>query len=194
MAGKMLFGDPMLNAEFTRSTGTDLVKDAKTVLVIASAPSAVKSQYPSLELDVQDGLTRRLKREGIQVIPPDEVSSWLDDRGGYFDDVNELVPAFEADFIIHVEIDHFTHHEDNSPKLYRGQARGEISAYKVSEYGGQKRALSVFNREFTSVHPKNYAISTDDKSAVVFQKEYLDQVCQDLALRFYRHRLSEEVE
>ena len=99
-----------------------------------------------------------------------------------------------ADYIIYIKLQRYTHHEENSPKLYRGQASGTISAYRISETQGNKRALEVFDREFTSVHPRNYAISADEKSAVVFEKEYLDRICQELAMRFYSHRLSETIE
>ena len=194
MAGKVLFGDPVMNCEFTQSTGTNLVKTRDKVMVVASAPAAVAGRYPSLSLDIQDGVTRRLSRKGIETVNSDDVSSWADDHGGVFEDLDQLATDFDANYIIEVDVHQFRHFEENSTKLYRGHAQADITVYKVSVSEGQSQALPVFSREYTTRYPKNYAVSVDEKSEVVFQKEYLDRVTHEIAMRFYNHRMSEEVE
>jgi len=194
MAGKVLFGDPVVNCEFTQSTGTNLIRTRDTIMVIATAPSVVQSQYPSITLDIQDGVTRRLGRQGISTIKPDDVSSWADDHGGSLEDIDALAADFDANYIIQVEVHNFSHFEENSDKLYRGHIQSDLSVYQVTATDGESRAMPVFTREFTMRYPKNYSVSVDEKSDIVFQKEYLDRVTHQIALRFYNHRVSEEID
>lgn len=194
MAGKMLFGDPMVTSDFQRGTGVNLARTGDRVLLYATAPAAVRSQYPALELDVQEGVAMRLRRAGIQLVDADEINQWMDGRGGRIDDLDQVSEELEADYIVHFDIRQFSHREMNSNALFRGQARGEILVYRAQEVEGQKQALAVYSREFSSIHPKNYAVSAEDRSDVVFQKEYLDRFCKELALKFYSHRMGEEVE
>jgi len=194
MAGKMVFGDPQVNSEFMRSTGVDLGKGKHQVMVIASLPAAVKVSYPSVELDLQDEVARRLKRQGVHTINADEVGAWLDDHGGDWDSVDELAQDFDVDYIIHIRAHKFDHREHNSQDLFRGRAQGDVIGYQVITQGERRRALGVFTREFSSEHPRNFAVSVDEKSEAVFQKEFLDRLSHQLAMRFYNHRMSEEVE
>jgi len=194
MAGKMVFGDPQMNSEFLRSTGVDLGKGKHRVMVVASLPAAVKVSYPSVELDLQDEVTRRLSRQGVQVVNADDVGSWMDDHGGVWDSVDALAQDFDVDYIVHIRAHRFDHKEYNSQDLFRGRAQGDVIAYQVVSQGERRRALGVFTREFSSEHPRNFAVSVDEKSESVFQKEFLDHLSHELAMRFYSHRMSEEIE
>jgi hypothetical protein len=194
MAGKMVFGDPQVNSEFMRSTGIDLGKGKHQVMVIATLPAAVKVSYPSVELDLQDEVGRRLKRQGVRTVDADDVGTWLDDHGGAWDSVDALAQDFDVDYIIHIRAHKFDHRENNSPDLFRGRAQGDVIVYQVISQGERRRALGVFTREFSSEHPRNFAVSVDEKSETVFQKEYLSRLSHELAMRFYSHRMSEEIE
>ena len=193
MAGKMIFGDPKMPCAFRSATHVDLVKDAKRILVVCSTPEAIKSEWTSLNVDLLDGVTRRLKTQGIDVVNPDDVATWLDDNGGTFDHPTELAEKFNVDYIIHLDIERFTFFEENSPTLYRGRTRGNVIAYAVQKVNGQKTARHVFEREFNSEYPEQYPIAAESMSDKVFQKQYLDRVCAQVTFVFYDHRLSEEI-
>src|SRR5690606_36217545 len=85
MAGKMIFGDPVMPCAFTNMTRVDLAKEGKTVVVVCSTPEAVKSDFPSLNIDLLDGVARQLNRREIKVVSPDDVAAWMDDNGGRWD-------------------------------------------------------------------------------------------------------------
>ena len=89
MAGKALLGDPKTPSEFRNRTGTDLTKGDKTLLVIVQTPQGVETELPSLDLDLIDSITRRLKLHGVKVIEPDRVAKWIDTNGGRFDHPTE---------------------------------------------------------------------------------------------------------
>ena len=74
----MIWGDPKMPSEFRQKTGINLTKTEKRLLIVCSTPEAVKSEIPSLDLDLIDEITRRLGRNRIQVVNPDKVAKWVD--------------------------------------------------------------------------------------------------------------------
>ena len=193
MAGKMLFGDPLTPCAFTGQTGVDLAKEGKRVIVLCSTPDAVRSDFPSLEVDLLDGVARQLKRRDIAIVSPDEVASWLDDHGGRWDDPSEMAEHFHADYVVHIDLDRFTYKEENSPDLFRGRALGNVIAYQAVRNADGTRARRIFEREFTSEYPTHHPVSVTTVSARNFRKQYLDRVTGEIAHMFYNHRFSEEI-
>ncbi|WP_417393047.1 hypothetical protein [Gimesia sp.] len=193
MAGKMFFGDPLLTCEFTRQTKIDLIEEQKKVLVVCSTPESIRSDYPSLNYDLLEQVTYRLRRENIKVMDTGEVATWLDDNGGVWNDVDELAENFEVDYIIHVDIDEFDYREPNSPNLLRGKAYGHISAYEVNSIDGIKRALEIFNVEYTSEYPSHLPVSIEQESEAVFKKKYLDRIADQIGRFFYNYHSGDPI-
>ena len=194
MAGKMVFGDPQAPSAFKQSTRIDLAKEGHRILIVCSTPDAVKTHFPSVDFDLLEGVTRRLKVRGVKVVDPDQVASWLDDHGGRWNDVAELAEKFHTDFVVHLDISKFTCQEDNSPTLLRGQSEGRVHVYRVADGPSGKLVSEVMDHEFTSTYPAGYPVSVEKKSSRLFTQEYLDRVCTKLAQIFYDHPLSEEIE
>jgi hypothetical protein len=193
MAGKAIFGDPKIASAFKQQTKVDLAKADKKIAIVCSTPHSVKKDYPSVEFDLIDGVTRRLKRRGVDVVNPDRVATWMDDKGGYHNNPEELAKEVGADYVVHIDLDRFTLREENSPSLWRGNILGKVIAFQIVDVGGQQAAQRVFEREYTSLYPKHNPISEQQKSLKMFSKEYLDQVSAELARMFHDFRLSEEV-
>lgn len=193
MVGKMFFGDPLVTCEFTSRTKVDLAEDKKKVLVICSTPESIRSDYPSLNYDLLEQITYRLRRNDVEVIDTGDVATWLDDNGGVWNDVDELAENFETDYIIHVDIDDFDYREPNSPNLLRGKAFGNVSAYEVMEVDGLKRALEVFSSEYTSEYPSHMPVSIESESPKVFRKKYLDRIADQIGRFFYNYHTGEGI-
>jgi hypothetical protein len=193
MAGKMLFGDPLITCEFTERTKIDLSKEKKKVLVVCSTPESIRSDYPSLNYDLLEQITYGLRRHEIEVMDTGEVATWLDDNGGVWNDVDELAENFDADYIIHVDIDEFDYREPNSPNLLRGKAFGTVSAYQVKELDGLKRAREVFVSEYTSEYPNHMPVSIESESPTVFRKKYLDRIADQIGRFFYNYKTGAEI-
>lgn len=188
MTGKMLVGEPKQPAQFRSMTGVDLTKGKHKLVIICSTPASVESDLSSLNIDLIDGITRRMKIHGVKVIDPDDVAKWIDDNGGVITDPSEMAQSFDADYIAWIEIFGFSLREENSPKLLRGRATGYIRVYQVEKVGTEKMALSAFNTEFNSTFPQHKPVSVTGRSAVTFQKEFIDRICDELAEKFYDHR------
>jgi hypothetical protein len=188
MAGKMFTGDPLQPAQFKAMTGTDLTKGKHRIVVICSTPTAVDAELSGLNLDLIDGITRRMKVHGIEVVNPDKVAKWIDDNGGVVTDPSEMANAFDADYVAWVEVIGFSLREDQSPKLLRGRSQGFVRVFEVKPMEDGKVALAAFNSEFTMTYPSHQPISETGRSALLFQKEFVDRVCDELAEKFYDHR------
>lgn len=187
-AGKILFGDPKIPAEFTTLTKQNLANGTKTVLVVCSTPESVESDLSTLKIDIIDGVTRRLKLHGVRIINPDKVADWIDEHGGVNSDPQELAQDFETDYIAWIDVQSFDLREPNSPKLLRGHTTGYIRVFKVEEDNSQRRALRVYQTEFSMTYPQHQPIAEQGRSAIVFHKEYLARLCDLLSERFYDHR------
>eukprot|EP00913_Durusdinium_trenchii_P008985 g8451.t1 len=151
MTGKMLTGDPLTVCPFTQRTGVDLAKHKKKVLVYCSFPEAARADYSSVSANIVESVALQLKREGVEIVKPGEVTAWIGDRGGIVDDRDELAEAFQPDYIIHIDLDEFTHRSDNSPNMYQGRALGHIYAYRVVKRKDMVSAEEEFGSDFKSV-------------------------------------------
>lgn len=194
--GKMLFGDPKLPSEFTKLTRVDLSKGTQTVLVMCSTPESVDENVSTLRYDLIKGITRRLKLNGVKIINPDRIAEWLDandgisvaEYSGTVTGITELARDFETDYIAWIDVQKFYLHEPNSAKLLRGHTSGYIRVFKVEEQAGQRSALKIYQTEFSLMYPQLQGISEEDRSLVVFQNDYLNNLCSHLSERFYDHR------
>jgi hypothetical protein len=194
MAGKMFFGDPMYSSAFHSHTRVDLKKGQKKVLIVVSTPQGIKSDLPSLDFDLVDGIIQRLKRNGIEVVDPNEVTSWMDDNGGVWDDPSELAEEFDADYIAHFDLNQFSYKDAHSPSLLRGNVDGVVYTYEVMKKGDSKRAASVFEGEFHSTYPSRAGVSAAQVSEQVFRKRYVDRISTQLAQMLHDYRASEMLE
>lgn len=188
MFGKMVMGEPLVPADFRQMTREDLMKGKHTVLVVCKAPNHVDADNSTLSYDLIDGVTRRMKLNGIKVVNPDHVASWVDEHGGVGIDPTELAEEFDPDYVVVIDVQSFSYREPNSPKMLRGQAAGFVRAYEVTKIDGHHRVNNVFVSEFHSTYPKHQPLQEEQRSSIVFQKEYMDRFCDALAQKFYDHR------
>lgn len=208
MANKMIFGDPVMPSGFTSATGVDLKKEKHRALVICTTPHANSSTNPGLSLDLTDGIYRRMKREGIEVVHPDKVSTWLDDHGGYFEerDATQLAKELDVAFVFLIQIEDFNIAEENSPDLMRGRITGTIKGYELveeeaaepsededSDVKPQSNVVVVYDTEYSNTYPEGYPVSRQTMTEVVFTKRFVDDVINDLSRHFHSYKLSETV-
>jgi hypothetical protein len=196
MGGRMLLGDTKSPSQFKQATHKDLAKLNRRVLVVCTASDTVRALFPAVEFDILEGVTHRLKANGIKkLVSSDTVAGWLDEQGARLDDPTELAGLakhFHADYVIHIEILKFTCNEENSPDLLRGNSEGHVHAYEFDQ--DKKRMLEIMLSDFSSVYPKGNPISVDKKSVKNFEQEYLERITLQLSQIFYDHPRAEEME
>lgn len=201
MAGKMLFGDPKIPAEFRKATGTDLTDGKDSVVIICSAPHRLTSEFPSLQIDLVDRVTRILETHNIKVVPSGDVASWYDDHGEW-GDYSELAAEFDAKFVVHITLREFTHRVEESPNLLQGKADGHISVHRVSKSGSSKLTdrnfvapvSLAFDRDIRLTYPKSYPVPLESRSEDLFTQGFMDRVALNISQLFYDYRMSDSID
>lgn len=190
MAGKMFFGDPKVKSQFRGATGVDLTKGEKSLLIVCSAPHGILAKYPSIQIDIVDRMTRHLDTRKVKVISSDDVATWFDDHGEW-GDFSELSDEFDADFVMHIEIDAFSCEVPDSPNLLQGKTDGKVT---VLEAAGKdvKTTAVAFERTFDVTYPA-YPVPRENKSEQLFTEGFLDRTAISLTQFLYDHRASETV-
>lgn len=189
MTGKMITGDPLTVCTFSQQTGVDLAKSQKKVLIYCTFPEAARAEYSSVSANIVESIALELKREGIDVVKSGKVTSWIGDRAGIVDERDELAEAFKPDFIIHIELDEFTHRADNSPNMFQGKTLGNIYAYKVFKRDGVFMTEERFNTDFKSVYPPNNPVPKSKRTERTFLRNYESRIATQIAQLFYNHRI-----
>lgn len=194
MFGKVLFGDPQVKSEFEQRTGVSLLKNKSKVAVVCTTAASLNSALGSLEYDLQEEVTRRMRMHQLDVASDGEVISALNRSGGKFNQDTVAAALDDVDYIIHVEIAQFTHTEDGNPKLYRGRSDGIVYAYEVNrgpDAVGSPRALKVFYQEFKTEYPKSRPVPAEEMAERVFQQRCVDQLADLVGRKFYDVKTSE---
>lgn len=193
MAGKMFFGDPKQMAPFRNTTGVDLSKGEKSVLIVATTPESVKQEMPGVELEIAERVGRHMRTKGAKIYPSKKVLDWIDDRGGQCGTPDEIAEKFDADYIIEIAVDEMTNREERSADLYRGRASGNIRAYEVVKSGEKRVASPCFSKEFRCTYPSQAPKAAHQISAATFQYEFVSRVCSQISQMFCDYRASETV-
>ena len=193
MAGRAIFGDPKQSSDFHTHTGIDLTKNEKKLLVVVRTPQSLEGESPSLDLDLIDAVSRRLKLHGVQIVNPDDVAKWIDKNGGRFDHPSELAREFDTDFIAVIDVDIFSLHDASSPNLYHGTSSGQMQVFQVQEVAGSKEVQQVFAGNFRNQYPPHGPVPADSLSVKMFEKRFIDHLSDRLGTRFYDYRLGDEM-
>ena len=186
MIGRVIFGDPKIPAAITAATGIDLEEQTHTVHLACTAPASVLQGYDALQLDLVDEVARRLRKREIPVTPPDDVAEAIDDLGGRFEP-RQLASQFDDGLLVHINIESFSLHEPNSPKMHRGATLGEVVGYEIRDDG----PVEVFRQEIRLEYPETHPIPEDRISDAMFQRKYLTRLSDEIGRRLYRFRVSD---
>lgn len=190
MAGKMLFGDPKTKSQFRSATGTDLTKGEKSLLIACSAPHGILAKYPSIQIDIVDRIIRILGPRNVKVISSDDVATWFDDNGEW-GDFSELADEFDADYVMHIQVESFVCSVPDSPNLLQGKADGKVTVLEA-EGEDTKTMIQAFERTFDIMYP-SYPVPRENKSEKLFTEGFLDRIAIHLAHYLYDHRASESI-
>ncbi len=189
-AGKMVFGDPVNTSAFELTTGRNLQKSGDPVLIICTAPHHVLAKYPAVQLELVDRISQRLERQGIRVVPSDDVAAWYDDHGEW-GDYSELAAEFSARYIMHVELESFRCLEPASPDLMRGRSEGRVRVHEIHPDDGH--AGLVFEQNLHVMFPETYPVPRESKSLETFVENLLDRISLQAAQMMYDHRLRDTI-
>ncbi len=196
MAGKLFFDDPKMKSVFRKSTGTDLTKGEKTILIACSTSHQILSKYPGVRIDIVDKMSRILDTHHVKVVPTDDVATWFDDHGEW-GDFTELADEFDADYVMHIDLKSFAVVVPDSPNLLQGKAEGRVSMMEIKVMGkdkDKKKASVAVERSFSVMFPNTYPVPRESRSEEMFTENFLDSISRQLARMLYDHRPSEAIQ
>jgi hypothetical protein len=186
ITGKVLFGDPVTTSTFEQYTTVRLA-DGHTVGLICTAPLSVVDEFDGVHLDVQEEVIRRMRVHGLDVLHSDRLIDAMDSAGGGFKEQAIAAAVPEMDYLLHIELTQFTIHEELSPTLYRGRARGTVAGYQVhrSEKTGAVETIPVFDQDFSIEYPSSHPVATDQMSQSAFVSRCVDEISDQIGRMFY---------
>lgn len=191
VVGRIFYGEPKAKGFFEQMTGTSL-KGAKVALV-CTAPDTITSEYDMVSIDVQEELTRIMRRHDIEMVDADQVTNALNANGGVFD-IQVIAEAIDAEYLFHIDIEQFSHLAPNSPNLYHGRAKGNVYGYQIqkpNENSSVTQAYRIFERQFDSVYPGKNPVPADQTPERVFRNRFIGQLSSEIGRMFYTFQLKD---
>lgn len=177
-------GPPSIEPDFDAMTKQSLTEKDVTVVIVAYAPPELKWDFPKIDAEVAKYVAYRLVQKKVKVFNPDKVQAWLDEHDDDWDKPEEVGAAFDATYVIHIDLGKFSLYEENSTTLYRGRSEAYISVFEMD---GDGHGEKVYNKEVLSTHPIRGPRSTSEMPFTEFKREYLSRLSEEVGWLFYEH-------
>lgn len=189
--GKMVMGDPKSPSAFEQFTGTRLSESDERLLIICTAPHRILVEFPSVQLDLSDRISRNLKNRDIEVVSSDDVAAWFDDHGEW-GDYSELARHFDARYVMHLKLRTFSYLEPESTNLLRGRSEGTVKVYEA-RHDDPIPVRKVYERDLRVKFPEIYPVPRESRSDEMFVENLLNRVALQTSQLFYDHRLTDTI-
>jgi hypothetical protein len=183
----MLGGRSTQDCDFKAKTGEKLAGKEKKVVVLCAVPDSAREEYGGLDVDIITDISRGLQESGVKVADSQKVASWMDKNGVGMSDVQlvEVAREFKSNYIILVHFDQFSFRETNSPNMFRGRARGNVSVTRIEKSNGTEYPRRIYNTVFGSTYPSNQPIPDTDRHAATFRLEFVQRVGTEVGRLFH---------
>lgn len=209
---------PKDDSDFRKATNNkyNIEDSKKKVVVLCTSPEEAKQDNVAINQDLIEQVSRQMKANGINVIEPHEILTWIDDHGGVLreSDLAEIGKKFDVDFLIQIRLEAFSIRDRSSPGLYHGNAVGRVRVWardgqaekKVADAKSKDKAKSskgdnwtppalrqIYMRPYKCMFPSLQPVPAGNESPLVFCKRFEERVGKEIALLFYDHRLKDEM-
>lgn len=182
----LIHGPPTIEPDFDSETGKSLSEPKKTVAVVCFAPKELQWKFPQIDNQIATAVAYRLGQNHIKVIHPDYVKAWTDAHPEW-EKAAEIGKAFEANYVIEIELAEFTLHEGSSTTLYRGKSEAYVHVVEMELVDKQLTGEGerIFTKELDFEFPTRVPRSSHDQSLSSFQAEYLSRLSERIGFLFY---------
>lgn len=183
----MLRGRDMTECEYRKQAQEKLSGKDKKVVILCSVPDSAREEYGGLDIDIITHVSRSLESTGVRVADSQRVATWMDSYGVSLTNVPlvEVAEKFKANRVMLIHFEQFSFREENSPGMFRGRARGNISVTRIDDEKGVKTTRRVFTTVITSNYPTNQPISATEREASTFRLEYVQRVGAEIGRLFH---------
>ncbi len=189
LLGYLIGGPPSIEPDFDSMTKKSFTDKDVTVAVVCFAPTELKWDFDEIDHELAKHVTYRLHEHQIKVINPDQIRAWID-KNPEWDKVEEIGDAFDATYVVYIDLHKYSLYEENSANLYRGRAEGSVSVFEMDEDGhGEK----LYSKEIISRFPLAAPRSTSEVSYPTFKKSYLSFLSDEVGRLFYEYYNGDDI-
>jgi hypothetical protein len=152
----------------------------KTVAIVCRPITSLHYQDSHVARDLAGELGRLLHENGkkVTIVDPRKVERWCDENS--WDDFVEVGKAVKADVVMGIDLEQFSMYQGQT--LYQGQASVTVHVYDC------KDGKVLFEKTPSQcVYPPNACISTSEKPAAQFRREFIKVLAGRLGVMFYPH-------
>lgn len=179
----LIHGPPSIEPDFDTETGKSMSSPKVTVAVVAFAPREMQWKFPNIDDQIAEMVTYRLGQAKIKMINPTMIQAWTD-RNSSWEKASEIGKAFNATYVIEIELADFSLFEGTSTTLYRGSTEAYIHVVEMDP-DGSGEGERIFSKELDFVFPTKVPRSSQDQSLTAFQKEYLSRLSERIGYLFH---------
>lgn len=179
----LIHGPPTIEPDFDTETGKSMSKPGTTVAVVCYAPKELQWKFPQIDDQLATAVSYRLGQQHITMIHPDYVKAWTDANPDW-EKASEIGKAFNATYVIEIELATFSLHEGTSTTLYRGSTEAYVHVVEMDPEGNGD-GERIFTKELDFVFPTKVPRQSFDQPLNAFQKEYLSRLSERIGFLFY---------
>ncbi len=181
--GYLIGGPPTIEPKFNKATKKSFTDYGVKVAIVCLAPNEVKHSFHNVDNELAQYVSHRLSEHHIQVFTPDQIRNWLD-RNGEWDEPEEIGAAFNATYVVFIDVQSFRLFEKNSANLLRGQAEVKVRVIEMEPDG---EGETIFSEEINSRYPLAIPRPASETNPETFRREYLSRLSDEIGRLFYEY-------
>lgn len=181
LLGYLIGGPPAIEPKFDTETGKSLVGSDDKVVVICYADPAVRLKYSKLDVELASRVAQLFTAQKIKVVEPEYVRDWVDKHKDW-ESAHEIGEAFDAKYVVEIELVNFTLYEENSAILFRGRSEGAVNCYEMTAGGGSEK---IFSTDLGFAFPLSQARTSYETTEVDFKREYMSRLSEMIGQYFF---------
>jgi len=179
----LIHGPPTIEPDFDQETGKSMSEPGKTVAVVCFAPKELQWKFPQIDDQLATAVAYRLGQNHITMIHPDYVKAWTDAHPEW-EKASEIGKAFNASYVVEIELAAFSLYEGTSTTLYRGKTEAYVHVVEMDE-DGSGTGERIFTKELDFEYPTRVPRPSSEQPLNAFQKEYLSSLSDRIGFLFY---------
>ena len=189
LLGYLIGGPPSIEPDFDAMTKKSMTAKDVTVVAFCFAPQDLKLDFSKVDQELTRYLSHRLHQHQIKVINPERVHEWLQ-KNDEWDRPEEIGEAFDATYVIYVDLIKYSLWEEHSVTLYRGRAEAIVSVIEIDESGNGER---IFSKEITSRYPLSMPRDSSEVNYNTFKRQYLSRLSEEIGRLFYEYYNGDDI-
>jgi len=178
-------------SDFQSKTRQSLSGRKKTTVVYCTASNELKLDHDAIDFELAKTVAYQLSINKINVVDPDRVSAWLA-QNTEWKKTAEIGAAFDADFVVHIDVKDFGLQNENKSDLFQGRAeahlfRGRaeciINVVKMDE--NKKDGQVIYTKPANSIFPIRGTVDPKTMFPSEFKERFLSFLSGEIGQLFY---------